>query len=123
MTKYFSEISDTIQNYFDGLYEGNIEKLKSAFHEECHLFSSSDDFSNWSRDKWLEIVENRDSPEKLGLDRHDKIVFVDLADENTALAKIQLAIPPRYFTDYLSLIRINGNWKIISKTYKTEIHN
>ena len=122
MSKSFPEITQAIQIYFDGLYEGNIEKLASIFHEDCHLFSISDNFLNWSRDKWLEIVSNRDSPAKLGLERHDKIIFIDLADSNTAVAKVQLAIPPRYFTDYLSLIRVNNNRQIISKTFRTEVH-
>ena len=33
------------------------------------------------------------------------------------MAKVQIAFGDRFFTDHLSLLRIDGNWQIISKTF------
>tara|TARA_B100000427_G_scaffold264921_1_gene230069 strand:- start:112 stop:483 length:372 start_codon:yes stop_codon:yes gene_type:complete len=122
MADLFNEISNAINNYFDGLYQSDVSKLSSVFHPDCHLFSSTGGYLNWSRDEWLEAVSNRNSPEKLSLNRHDRIISIDIADQNTAFAKVQIAIPPRFFTDYLSFLRLEGDWQIVSKTFRTEIH-
>ena len=45
-----------------------------------------------------------------------------MSDETTALAKLNCAIPPRYFTDYLTLLKLDGRWQIVSKSFRSEIH-
>jgi 2-(1,2-epoxy-1,2-dihydrophenyl)acetyl-CoA isomerase len=40
----------------------------------------------------------------------------------TAFAKVQCQIPPRYFTDYLTFVKLTEGWRIVSKTFHTETH-
>ena len=123
MDKNYDDISRALWIYLDGLYEGDTEKLGSVFHPVCHLFSNSgDDFLDWSRDEWFKIVKDRPTPKSQGLARHDRIISIDMADETTALAKLNCAIPPRYFTDYLSLLKLDGRWRIVSKSFRAEPH-
>ena len=28
---------------------------------------------------------------------------------------------PRYFTDYLTLLKLNDGWRVVSKTYRTDL--
>jgi len=44
-------------------------------------------------------------------------VLIDQSGPNSALAKVTLSIGNRNFTDYLTLLRIDGEWKIIAKAY------
>ena len=37
-----AEIEAVIQTYFDGLYEGSVEKLAAAFHPVSHLYWAKD---------------------------------------------------------------------------------
>jgi hypothetical protein len=53
------------------------------------------------------------------LDRHDEILSIDLVRE-LALLKLKLQIPPRYMTDMLLCLRVNGTWKIVQKVMTTE---
>jgi len=46
-----------------------------------------------------------------------------MSDENTALAKVECAIPPRYFTDYLSFLKGEDGWKIVSKSFRFVEHD
>jgi hypothetical protein len=39
---------------------------------------------------------------------------------NAAMAKIVLDYPQVKFTDYMSLLKIDGEWKIINKTFHAE---
>jgi len=56
-------IADVIQTYFDGLYEGDTEKLARAFHPITRLYSVGDGaVREMTRDEWLAIVASRPAP-------------------------------------------------------------
>lgn len=123
MSKEYDAITEAVQTYFDGLHEGNTDKLGSVFHPESHLFANVDgDLLNWSRDHWFDVVNARESPLAQGLSRHDRIVSIDMSDQNTAIVTCECAIPPRYFTDFLTFIKIRGDWTIVSKSFRFTIH-
>jgi len=124
MDKNYDDIANILWTYMDGLYEGNIEKLGLVFHPVCHLFSNSEgEFIDWSLEKWFEVVRGRDSPKSLGLKRYDRILSIDMSDDMTAHAKLTCAVPPKFFTDYLTLLKLEGKWQIVSKVFRYEVHN
>ena len=44
------EISNLLGDYFDGLYEGDIQKFSNVFHPESHLyFSDGELVTDWPR--------------------------------------------------------------------------
>jgi Putative lumazine-binding len=117
-----AEIEQVIQTYFDGLYEGSIEKLASAFHPVSHLYSEKDGgVADVPREQWLEMVKSRPSAASKGLPRDDRILMVDISGPETAFVKVACQIPPRYFTDYLVLNRTKEGWKVVSKVFRTEV--
>ena len=121
MPSDLNDLERTLQTYFDGLYEGDPAKLGAVFHEEAHLFSVADGALNdLPREKWFELVRARGSAKSQGLSRNDFIVHIDRSSPTTAFAKVQCQIPPRYFTDYLTLVKLTDGWKIVSKTFHTE---
>ncbi len=117
------EITELLQEYFDGLYDGDLEKFDRIFHPNAHLYATDGEaLTDWSRTEYFEVIGGRQSSREQGLARHDKILSIHKAGPDTALATVNCAIPPRYFTDYLTLIRIDGQWRIISKTFHTDTH-
>lgn len=115
-------IKGVLQTYFDGLYEGNTEKLAAAFHETADLRAAQADGSLhvMTRQQWLDAVKSRPSAASRGLARGDRIVTIDQSGPETAFAKVNCQIPPRYFTDYLTLGKLKDGWKVVGKTYHTE---
>ncbi len=123
MSNSYQEITDVVQVYFDGLYECDTEKLATIFHPSSRLFANMDgEFVDWPREEWFEIVRGRVPPASTGQARFDKILSIDMSDENTAVVTCECAIHPRYFTDFLSLVRIDGEWKIVSKSFRFDVH-
>ena len=121
MTSDLHDIEQALQIYFDGLYEGDTAKLGQVFHEVAHLFSVEDGkLADMSRAQWFELVRGRQSAQSRDLRRRDWVVQIDRSGPTTAFAKVHCQIPPRYFTDYLTLVRLAGGWKVVSKTYHTE---
>jgi hypothetical protein len=52
--------------------------------------------------------------------RRDAIVSIEFAGPVTAFVHAKCAIGPRYFSDFLTLIRVDGRWQIISKVFHYE---
>ena len=61
------------------------------------------------------------SPQASGLARHDEVLSVDIVGPTMAIVKLKCAIPPRYFTDLLSLLKIDGRWQVAQKVFMTEL--
>ena len=115
-------VEKVVWTYLDGLYEGDTEKLGQAFHEVSHLYSVSDGgVADLPREKWFEFVKGRASAKSKGLKRTDRIVSIDFSGPETAFVKLECSIHPRYFTDYLTLLKLNSGWKVVSKTYRTDV--
>src|SRR5215510_14406654 len=117
-----SAIEQTVQTYLDGLYEGDADKLASVFHETSALTYEHDGkLAVLPREQWLKAVRERGSPKSKGLARDDAILQVDQAGPTTAFVKVKCQIPPRYFTDYLSLLKIDGRWVVAQKVFSTVV--
>ncbi len=115
------DLEQALQTYFDGLYDGDTTTLARVVHEVAHLFSTADGkLGDMSRAQWFDMIHSRPSPRSRDLPRNDWIVQIDRSSPTTALAKVHCQIPPRYFTDYLTLVKLADGWKIVSKTFHTE---
>ncbi|MBS0219502.1 MAG: nuclear transport factor 2 family protein [Proteobacteria bacterium] len=113
------EIEKVLQVYFDGLYEGDTRKLGQAFHPVSHLYSVGSDGKavDLPRADWFKSVESRPSGKAKGSERRDRIVSIDFSGPGTAFAKVECQLPPRYFTDYLTLLKSDGRWQVIAKAF------
>ncbi len=119
-----SRIEEIVWIYLDGLHEGDTTKLARAFHEVSHLYSSGrDGIQDLPRAAWLEAVAKRPSAKSQGLPRTDRIISIDISGPETAFVKVECAIPPRFFTDYLLLLKHGENWRIVSKSFRTDVHD
>jgi hypothetical protein len=123
MTDDTRAIEGLIQSYLDGLHEGDTAKIASAFHPTSALTSISEagELTITPRDVWLNNIRNRPSPKQRDLSRHDQVLSIDLVGPTMAYVKLKCAIPPRFFTDQLSLLKIDGRWQIAQKVFMTEL--
>lgn len=107
--------------YLDGLYEGDTSKLSSVFLPTSALTQVVDDqVSITPCETWLERVAARPSPKSAGLERHDHVLTIDLVGPTLAHLKIKCAIPPKFFTDLLSCLKVEGRWQVAQKVFMTE---
>lgn len=117
-------IEKVVWTYLDGLYEGDAGKIAKAFHEGSHLYSMHEGgVADLPREKWLEMVRGRPSPKAKGLKRTDRIVSIDLSGPETAFVKLECSVHPRYFTDYLTLLKLDEGWRVVSKTFRTDLRS
>lgn len=122
MTDERTAIEAAVKTYLDGLFEGDAEKLASVFHPTSALTSEQNGvLTLLPRDEWLAIVRGRGSAKSQGLERRDEILQIDQSSPTTAFVKLKCQLPPRYFTDYLCFLKIDGKWQVAQKIFSTEV--
>lgn len=104
------------QTYFDAAYEMDAEKFASILHPSSSVTKIGEDggVSVTPIATWLAAVRNAKAPKQQGFDREDHILSIDVENE-LALMKVKLQVPPRIFTDMLSCLKVHGTWKIVQK--------
>ena len=123
MTSNFQEITSALTLYFDGLYHSDVELLGQIFHPRAIYVCATEAASPLTyktMDAYFPLVAARPSPASRGEVRTDRIVSVELAGPVTAQVVVNCSIGARYFTDFLSLIKTDGRWQIISKVFHYE---
>lgn len=114
----FVEITDVLSTYFDGLYHSDTSRLASVFHPMAHYVCVTDGtFLRHTMDEYFPIVDRRPSPASRNEPRRDRIVSIEFAGPVTAFARVECAIGPKFFTDFLTFVFIDGRWQIVSKVF------
>ena len=114
-----STVEAVVKTYFDGLYEGDADKLGAAFHPSADLrWVEKGELKILTVPDWLAWVRKRPSAKAEGKPREDFVVTIDRSDEQTAFIKVRCQLPPRYFTDYLVAMKLGDGWRIVSKSYR-----
>ena len=115
-------IQASMARYFDGLYHSDVAQLAQVFHPKAIYACATDGTLLYkTMPEYFEIVRNREAPSARGEKRQDMIVSIDIAGENTAVVKAHCAIGPKYFTDFLTFVRVDDRWQIISKVFHYEL--
>lgn len=117
-------LRDILRNYFDGLYEGDVEKLATVYHERARLYCPTDpDLVELDVPAYFDVVKNRPSPASRGDARFDRIVSVSVPTPTTAHARVECAYLPKRFTDDLTFIRTTSGWRLIAKVWHYNLDN
>ncbi len=122
MTQHdFDSVIPVLQTYFDGLYHSDTGRLRQVFHPQAQYVTVTDGTLLYrDMDTYFPVVDARPSPASKGEVRRDQIVSIDFAGPVTARAVLHCAIGTRLFTDFLTLIKFDGRWQIISKVFHFE---
>lgn len=122
MEKAYSEVIDVLSVYFDGLYHSDTGRLRRVFHPRAqYVCATEGELLYRTMEEYFPVVDQRPSPASRGEKREDRIVSIEFAGPATAFARVNCAIGPKFFTDLLTLIRLDGRWQIISKVFHFDI--
>jgi Putative lumazine-binding len=114
----FAGVAAVLGLYFDGLYYSDSKRLAQVFHPKAQYVCVTDG-TLLHRDmaEYFPVVDARVSPASKGEPRRDEIVSVEFAGPVTARVVLRCAIGTRHFTDFLTLIRLDGRWQVMSKVF------
>lgn len=114
-----AEVRALLGRYFDGLHTCDVGLLEQVFHPAA-LCATADEqpFLHRSMPEYFRVVASRQSPASRQEVRRDRIDRIEFAGDNTALARVRCSIGRRDFVDFLSLVRVDGNWRVIAKVFQ-----
>ncbi len=116
----FESISCVVENYFNGIYTGDVLKLKSVFHPDATLFGNIQGKPyQKSVAEYLDGVKNRKSPSELNEPFSKKMISLEILG-SIAVARLHVPILGYFYHDYLSFFKQDGSWLIVNKLF---IHN
>lgn len=111
-------IEKTLEDYLEGTANGQPERVRNSFHNDLNLYHVEDDqIVVWDGEEYVENITPGMRKKRIG-----KILSIDYVN-NAASAKIEIVVPDlnRIYTDYLLLLKVEQEWKIIHKSF-TYVH-
>jgi hypothetical protein len=119
----YSAIVDLLRRYYDALYRCDTNLLATVFHASAQYFTASGgELLHLDMQSYFPIVEQRISPESSGEPYAFSIDSIELAGSVTAIARMRFSMLGKDFIDLLTLIKLEGEWKIIAKVFHYTTH-
>lgn len=108
-------IAQILDNYFKGIYEGDIVLLGSAFHSGTLLFGdvNGQPYAK-TLEQYLDGVKNRQSPKDSGLPFNGEIISVNSIN-SIAIAKVRVKMYAFNYHELLSFHKTGSKWRIVNK--------
>ena len=107
-------IRATLLDYIEGTANGEPDRLKKAFHPDFKLYTVRGD-SAWARSgkQYVANIKQGRKSNRIG-----RIIAIDF-ENDAASAKVEILMPNygRIYTDYFLLLKYQGSWKIVQKSY------
>ena len=108
-----------IEHYFRAHATGLGEHHRKVFHPEAKLFFVNEGkFTQRTSEEYI-----AGSPGKPAADEAQRKRTIEMIDitGDAAVAKLVLDYPNAKLTDYMSLLKIDGEWRIVNKIFTREM--
>jgi hypothetical protein len=110
-------IEAVVQDYFTGMYEGDVERLRRIFHPRCWLFGENRSGSHeFHLAGFLDQIASEPIPKAEGEPFDMRLVLVDRTG-SVAVAKVAVRYQNRRYTDYLTLHKTSVGWRVVGKLF------
>ena len=108
-----------LENYLKGHATGNPEFMRKAFHMEGKLiFIREGKYTTRTFEEYINgMKDGKPAPDEAQRKRWIESVEVS---GNAGVGKIILDYPQGKFVDYMTLLKIDGEWKIVNKSFHFE---
>jgi hypothetical protein len=108
-------IEQTIGYYFAASDNGDADALGRAFHPEAKMiFVRDGKLTQVTIPEWQDRIRKNPNPPVKANWR--KVVSVDISGE-AAVARVESDFATFQFIDYMSLLKVDGEWKIVNKIF------
>jgi hypothetical protein len=111
-------VVDVVSKYLNGAYEGNAALIREAFHPKasmCGYLLEQEVIA--TPEFYIAEVEKNPSPKEIGENMQSVLSHIEV---NGPVATVTVKLSSYWGTngtDHLHLIKEDGNWRIISKTF------
>jgi hypothetical protein len=109
------EVRAALEHYLAGHATGDGAHFKMVFHPDSKLYFNRDgQFSTRTSADYIAGASGKPAADEA--QRKRRIASVDVTGD-AAMAKVELDYPTVFFTDYFNLLKVDGKWLIVNKTF------
>jgi hypothetical protein len=113
--------SEPLAAYTKAHETGNGDFIRQSFHKDARIFGyMRGNFVSWSVEEYAARFSGKPADDEA--QRKRSIEIIDLTAD-AAVGKVTLDYPTVRFTDYMALLKVNGAWKIMNKSFHAEPRN
>jgi hypothetical protein len=107
-----------LENYIQGHATGNGDFMRKAFHTEAKVMAFRDGkLMNMTSEQFASRFDGKPAADEA--QRKRTIESVEITG-NAGVGKIVLDYPTVKYTDYMSLLKVGDEWKIVNKVFYAE---
>ncbi len=107
-----------LENYLKGQATGSAEFMRKAFHTEGNMTSVREGkFTSRNFVDFINGFTGKPAPDE---DKRKRWIESVEVSGNAAIGKVILDYPSGKFTDYFTMLKIDGEWKIVNKSFYFE---
>ena len=107
-----------LDNYIQGHATGNGDFMRKAFHTDAKVMAFRDGkLTNLTAEEFASRFNGKPAADEA--QRKRRIEAVEITG-NAGSAKIVLDYPSVTYTDYMSLLKVGDEWKIVNKVFYAE---
>ncbi|KZS42373.1 hypothetical protein AWE51_02730 [Aquimarina aggregata] len=112
-TPEHDQVKATVSYYLEGGTNNDFETLKKAFHKDATMKFISN--AGYKEVNALEFFKKAIKPGPKQ-NRKTKVVSIDV-EGTSAQAKLRIDYDTFAFIDFMNLLKIDGEWKIVNKIF------
>ena len=112
-------VLNVVEDYINSAYESDGAKTRKIFDDDARVTGHiNGELIRQTKEDWAKFVEkNIPSPKEEGKSKAYEILIVDTGEE-TAVVKVKSEYIDIMFTDTLSFLRVDNEWKIYNKVFE-----
>lgn len=114
-----TQVTEILLDYIEGTANGQPERLRIAFHPRFNLYTvANDSLLTRSGEQYISNIKPGEKSNRIG-----RIISIDI-EKDAGIAKAEIITPGwRTFTDYFLILKYEGVWKIVHKSYTWREHS
>ncbi|UPJ50145.1 nuclear transport factor 2 family protein [Bradyrhizobium sp. 200] len=106
------------EDYRDGIYEGDVNKLDRIFHKSASMFYvAGGSLTVTPIADYFDIVRNRVAPQSANAKRDEKLISITIPSKDSATLTASILISGKSYVDQLVFMKAAETWLIVAKTY------
>ncbi|HET8824620.1 MAG TPA: nuclear transport factor 2 family protein [Terriglobales bacterium] len=110
-------IQATVTNYIEGYYAGDAARMQATLHPHYlkHMIHGNIPMREWNGQQMVESVRSNGPADMPASEKTEQVSVMDISGD---MASAKLVTP--HWTDYMTLAKVNGSWKILSVVQRIE---
>lgn len=112
------DVREPLQAYVKAHETGDASHVRRAFLPDARIMGHvNKQWTVWTVDQYAGRFSGKPAPDEA--QRRRSIEILDVSG-NAAVAKVVLDYPTVRFTDHMALMKVDGQWKIVNKSFYAE---